>query len=757
MGAVSFSIDKRLVKLFKKLLPLEVFVETGTFKGDTLDSVKDLFEKIYSVDLSEEYYNYSKNRFKDQNHINIYLDDSKKFLRDLFPVVNSKSVLYWLDAHWCVADKSAGEKSQCPLIDELKAINNLNQESVIIIDDARLFIAPPPYPHEVSHWPNLEMILKQFRKLSSNHGVIILNDNIIFYPLTVQDKINDFAYRHSINWLTVLDKSRDYDKILTELNNKEKVLLSLTAGLQEKESQIALLAKENSILENEIKLLTRELNDKEERVKTLLSEIDKKEEQIKLLYNGLIKKDEEYRVFLDENNALREKLQSKDNSLLSLTTELKKKEDEILLFRGENIEKENQIKLLAEELNDKEDRIKVLLNEMDKKEELLAASSGLVSELDEQIIDLNHKIKELEESSIIKELRAKEEVIGSLNETLSILRKRLSNPFWGILTLVQHMFPKFWDFLYRMLIDSRVKQGRKNNYKKLGFFIPRLGILKHHDPIELNVRLLEDKSYSRAKPRLSIVIPSFNQAEFLERTIRSVVEQNYTNLEFIIQDGNSNDASLDIIKKYENYAFVNSEKDKGQADAINRGFSRSSGEIMAWINSDDIYLPGAFNYVINYFNKHPGVDVVYSHRILIDENDKEIGRWFLPAHDKKVIYWADFIPQETLFWRRRIWEKIGSRLDDSLNFALDWDLLIRFQEAGAKIARLPCFLAAFRVHPAQKTSAHISSLGEQEMFHIRKKYLHREVSYSEIKKKILFYLIKSEIYNKLYRAHLLKY
>src|SRR5262249_23541680 len=144
--------------------------------------------------------------------------------------------------------------------------------------------------------------------------------------------------------------------------------------------------------------------------------------------------------------------------------------------------------------------------------------------------------------------------------------------------------------------------------------------------------------------------------------------------------------------------------DEGQTQAINLGFQHTSGEIMAYLNSDDLLLPGSLAYVAGYMAAHPEVDVVYGHRILIDECDDEVARWVLPRHDDRVLTWANFVPQETLFWRRRIWERVGGTLDASFQFAMDWDLILRFREAGARFVRLPRFLGAFRVHARQKTS-----------------------------------------------------
>ena len=236
---------------------------------------------------------------------------------------------------------------------------------------------------------------------------------------------------------------------------------------------------------------------------------------------------------------------------------------------------------------------------------------------------------------------------------------------------------------------------------------PRLGRLRQHAPQPL----LVPTSYLRTDPpspapRMSIVTPSFSQGEFIERTIYSVLSQGYPALEYHVQDGGSDDGTLDILRRYEDgLAGWASESDSGQGDALNRGFARTHGEIMAYLNSDDLLLPGSLAYVASYLRSHPDVDAVYGHRILIDEQDRKVGVWVVPPHDDDVLGVADFVPQESLFWRRRAWDRAGGRMDDSFQYALDWDLLLRLRDSGARIERLPRFLGAFRIHDEQKTQA----------------------------------------------------
>jgi len=289
---------------------------------------------------------------------------------------------------------------------------------------------------------------------------------------------------------------------------------------------------------------------------------------------------------------------------------------------------------------------------------------------------------------------------------------------------------------------------------------PKLGILHQHEPKSLFIPPWYAKTICRVmpSPSISVVTPSYNQGVFLERTIHSVLDQNYQPLEYIIQDGGSDDNTLEILDRYRSeLTHVDSIEDRGQAHALNMGFSHSHGEIMAYLNSDDLLMPGSLAYIAEYFATHPDVDIVYGHRILIDENDKEIGRWILPPHDSSILAWVDYIPQESLFWRRRIWEKVGSSIDESFHFAMDWELLLRFQQVEGRMVRLPRFLGAFRVHSQQKTLTQIDSLGQQEMNRLRTQYLGRSAGNREISSHLIPFLRTHRVYDRLYRLGILRY
>lgn len=234
---------------------------------------------------------------------------------------------------------------------------------------------------------------------------------------------------------------------------------------------------------------------------------------------------------------------------------------------------------------------------------------------------------------------------------------------------------------------------------------PRLGVLRQHAPQPLRVPAAYVRTDPpRPAPRISIVTPSFDQGEFIERALYSVLSQAYPELEYVVCDGGSRDGTVEVLRRYQaRLAGWLSEPDGGQADALNRGFAATSGEIMSYLNSDDMLLPGSLAYVARYLVQHPEVDAVYGQRVLVNEDDYQVGVWVTPPHDDRLLDLADYVPQETLFWRRRAWEAAGGRMDDSLDYALDWDLLLRLRDSGARIVRLPRLLGAFRVHDGQKT------------------------------------------------------
>jgi glycosyltransferase involved in cell wall biosynthesis len=546
MGAITFSLDQRLVKALKSVLPLSVLVETGTFKGDTVEEFKASFDKIWTVELSENLWSAAVKRFKKELHIQVLHGQSDQKLLEIVPNIENQSVLYWLDAHWCAATDTAGELSQCPLLKELKAIGQLNSDSVLLIDDARFFLSPPLAPHEISQWPNFHQIITSLIALSKEHSIMVINDVIAFYPNKIKSEMDAFAQTHGVDWPELRHCLVDNQDIRQQLEEKEVVIRELARALTS------------------------------------------------------------YRLTLGKSSVLVVPVQ------------------------------------------------------------------------------------------------------------------------------------------YLMRLNKRIKS----------IFAPRLGNLNQYPPRPMQLKPLTAKpQWPKDCPKVTIVTPSFQQGDFIERTILSVLNQQYPNLEYLVQDGGSKDSTVDVLKKYQSQltGWV-SEKDNGQSQAINLGLAKSTGDIMAWLNSDDLLLPGALEIVIAYFKKHPEVDVVYGNRLMIDENDMEIGRWIVPGHNSKVLSWADYIPQETLFWRRSIWDKAGGEIDETFRFAMDWDLLVRFRQAGAKFAHIPEFLGAFRIHEQQKTSAVINEIGFQEMNRIRARINGANISRKEIRKNIALFMLKHIMFDLIFRV-----
>lgn len=245
MGAISFSLDVHLVERIKDVLPLSVFFETGTFKGDTIEAMLPYFDRLITVELSEPLWKEVTNRFADEKKVEPYLGNSPNIIAKFRPALRDESVLYWLDAHWCVADDTSGEKSQCPLLEEIHAIGHLNDKSIILIDDARLFLASPPEPHEVSHWPSIDSIVEALRQISSQHELSVVNDVIIFCPKAARNSVIGYARKHGVDWLrasqSLLENRNlmhELDERQAQLKEKETALVSLTKSLNEKEEVI---------------------------------------------------------------------------------------------------------------------------------------------------------------------------------------------------------------------------------------------------------------------------------------------------------------------------------------------------------------------------------------------------------------------------------------------------------------------------------------------------------------------------------------
>src|SRR5262245_50801046 len=212
------------------------------------------------------------------------------------------------------------------------------------------------------------------------------------------------------------------------------------------------------------------------------------------------------------------------------------------------------------------------------------------------------------------------------------------------------------------------------------------------------------------RPRITVITPSFNQAAYLEQTISSVLDQGYPNLEYIIIDGGSTDDSVEVIRKFEDrIAYWVSEKDRGQAHAINKGMERATGDIIAYLNSDDYYLEGSLARVAEHFSRHPAVDLVHGRCRVVDERGLKIDERtgsitrYEEILDLWDVWWnrRNFVQPE-VFWTRRIADKIGPFRED-LFWVMDYDYWLRILQAVGRVSFIDAELAAFRLQPHQKS------------------------------------------------------
>lgn len=224
--------------------------------------------------------------------------------------------------------------------------------------------------------------------------------------------------------------------------------------------------------------------------------------------------------------------------------------------------------------------------------------------------------------------------------------------------------------------------------------------------VELEMTLSTDRY-----PRISIITPSFNQGHFIEETIQSVLSQNYPNLEYIIIDGGSTDQTVEIIQQYEDQiTYWISERDRGQTHAINKGLDRATGDILAYLNSDDYYLPGTLHKVAEYFRQFPQTDLLHGRCRYVNEQGDKIGEQFgnIQSFEEVVDIWEvwwkkrQFVQPE-VFWSRRIMKKVGS-FNESLHYVMDYDYWCRILQLQGQVGRLDEELSCFRFTADQKSN-----------------------------------------------------
>lgn len=223
-------------------------------------------------------------------------------------------------------------------------------------------------------------------------------------------------------------------------------------------------------------------------------------------------------------------------------------------------------------------------------------------------------------------------------------------------------------------------------------------------------------------PRISVITPSYNQGKFLRQTIRSVLDQQYPNLQYIIIDGGSSDGSVDIIKEYsDRIDYWVSECDKGQSDAINKGLSRADGEIVTWINSDDLLMPGSLQAAGQVWRNDPQLDLLSAACIRIGPGNEFLGWHCVPRQTK---YFAShgliYIDQPGAFWRRAIFDS-QQVLDCNWHTVMDHDLWYRIADKGGRSRRLRRCTAAFRLHIASKSCSILEAF-RREATDLRKRY-----------------------------------
>jgi glycosyltransferase involved in cell wall biosynthesis len=216
-------------------------------------------------------------------------------------------------------------------------------------------------------------------------------------------------------------------------------------------------------------------------------------------------------------------------------------------------------------------------------------------------------------------------------------------------------------------------------------------------------------------PRISIVTPCLNAGAFLDEALRSVLDQGYPNLEYMVIDGGSTDGGVDVIRRHEaRLAWWVSEPDRGHADALNKGFARSTGEIMGWLNADDVLHRGALWLLADLFTRFPEVEWLTGQPSHLDQRGAIVVAHPAPAWSRLRFLSGDYrwIQQESTYWRRSLWQRTGARVSEEHSLALDFELWLRFFRV-ARLQSTEGLIGAFRFQPAQKTAGQLDEYERQ--------------------------------------------
>lgn len=227
-------------------------------------------------------------------------------------------------------------------------------------------------------------------------------------------------------------------------------------------------------------------------------------------------------------------------------------------------------------------------------------------------------------------------------------------------------------------------------------------------------------------PRISIITPSFNQAAFIEETLQSVAKQDCLNLEHLVMDGGSKDGTVEILRRYSatpgwKHLHWISEPDRGQSDALNKGFRMAEGDIIGWLNADDLYEPGCFDAVLKGFQESPLADVVYGDYLIVDRAGKPLLHKREVGFDWDILLCGlNYLAQPNVFFRRRLFDAVGY-LDESLHYVMDYEFWLRAASHGFRFQHIPRLFAACRWHMDAKTVSQCPEIDEEVRL-VREKY-----------------------------------
>lgn len=656
MGSLSNKHIANLAVALQKRFNIENFVETGTYLGETTQWASNFFKKVHSIEASSKYFKIASDKLQNFQNITLHFGISTDVLPKILKKLNGSS-FFWLDAHWSGGGTFRG-KSECPLIQEIKLINSYSDDKFIFIDDAHMFLSPPPLPHNPDDWPSIDELIFALQTSNLKSYIVIYEDVIIYVP---------FYAKALIEWYCRELTNEDLLKTI----EPEKFAISFNTLYvigAHKFQEYHILTEKFPLLKNIY------LFEPLPHLQQFLKELEIKDPRIKVFPYAIGNNDSTNTFFITNNDG-------QSSSLLNM-----RKHKEIFPHVKVISEIEVQVQKLETVIRE---------NSLELPDIIYLDTQGaeflILSSIPADILK-NIKI-------IYTECSTDEIYEGSthLNEIIKFLE-----PFFDFINFypLTKNYPTHGDALFYNRNFLKKDEPIKNQY---GFISKGT----HSSNTNLSKeKLVEHFVITNNEPLVTIFIPVYNREKYLADTLDSLLNQTYKNFEIIIADDGSIDGTLSIAKKYvqiDSRIKVFSFPHRGEVFTRNDAIQKANPNTKYFMNhdSDDISLPNKLEKLVKYLEEHPEISIVGCFAEYFDDAGNYLGKPKIEYESKKIretFGQVNSMINSASLIRREVFKKIGYYRPEYAS-ADDYDFFARALIAGFEMANLPEVLHRIRLHP----------------------------------------------------------